>query len=261
MRSFTLFLVTSLLLGCMQAQQANTVADQQPIDYNSLSERFLTQIKNGTDTQAIQEQLANITLADLAKTLSTDNQKIAFWVNIYNAYIQIILKEQPELYQDRSSFFSKDQIAIAGHTISFDKIEHGILRRSQSKIGFGYVRKGFPDKLERQLRVANPDYRIHFALNCGAKDCPPVAIYSPNSLQEQFKKGSARFLKQSSSYDPQTKEVAVTSLFSWFRGDFGGKSGIKTILKNHGIISTVDEVHLEFKDYDWTLYLDHFISL
>ena len=233
----------------------------QNTDLNSLSEHFLKKIKNGEDTKEIRQQLADIELETLATGLKTDEQKLAFWVNIYNAYIQVILSRNPELYENRGYFFSKDRIRIAGNTISFDKIEHGIIRRSQSKLGLGYVKKGFPDKFERTLRVENPDYRIHFALNCGAKDCPPVGIYNPKELNEQFAKSTTLFLKRSSKYDAEESKVYITSLFNWFRGDFGGKDGTREILKNEGIIPSVENIDLEYKDYNWTLDLDNFIEL
>ncbi len=230
-------------------------------DLNTLSEDFLKKIKNGEDTREIRQELANIEFEALVSGLKTDEQKLAFWVNIYNAYIQVILTRSPELYENRGNFFSKDQIGIAGNVISFDKIEHGIIRRSQSKLGLGYVKKGFPDRFERTLRVENPDYRIHFALNCGAKDCPPVGIYTPEKLNEQFARSTALFLKSSSKYVATENKVYITSLFSWFRGDFGGKDGTKNILKNQGIIPNTEDIDLEYKDYDWTLALDNFIEL
>jgi len=233
----------------------------QTTNLNTLSEQFLEQIKNGDDTMEIRKELANLEIDVLVNTLKTDTQKLAFWVNIYNAYIQVILTRKPELYEDRGSFFSKDQIRIAGSQISFDKIEHGIIRRSQSKLGLGYVKKGFPDKFERLLRVENPDYRIHFALNCGAKDCPPVGIYTPEHLDGQFSKSTSLFLKNSSKYVAAEEKVYVTALFSWFRGDFGGKDGTKDILKAQDIIPTVENIDLEYKDYDWTLALNNFIEL
>lgn len=252
-------LVFLLFFGLCGAQ--NTSNANKNEDLNALSELLLKKIKNQEDTKEIRKRLANIELEVLAKSLKTDAQKLAFWVNVYNAYIQVILTRNPEFYENRGDFFSKDQIRIAGSKISFDKIEHGIIRRSQSKIGLGYVKKGFPDKFERTLRVENPDYRIHFALNCGAKDCPPVAIYKPDRLNEQFAKSTALFLKNSSKYDASENKIYVTSLFSWFRGDFGGKDGTLDILEKQGIIQTTNGVDIEYKDYDWTLDLDNFIEL
>jgi hypothetical protein len=230
-------------------------------DFNRLSERFLGNIEEGQDTQAFQDRLAHTTIDSLVNALTTDTQKLAFWINIYNAYIQVILTKNPELYKDRSSFFTKDQITIAGQKVSFATIEHGIIRKSQWDKGLGYVQDPFPGEFERKLRVGKRNYHIHFALNCGAKDCPPVAIYQPDRLEEQFNKGTERYLKKTSSYDPKKNEVQVTSLFSWFRGDFNGESGVKEILKEYKIIPKASDPKLSYNNYDWTLDLHNFIDL
>lgn len=243
--------------GQVQAQQTTASA----LDFNGLSEEFVKKAMEGKDTQELRKTLANTSVKALDKALDTNDKRLAFWVNIYNAYIQFILREDPGLYEDRNAFFKKDQIRIAGEVISFSKIEHGIIRKSQWEYGLGNVGKLFTDDFERTLRVEEPDYRIHFALNCGAKDCPPVAVYEWQRLNEQFHKGTARHLKKTTVYDPETKTARVTTLFSWFRGDFGGKDGTKDILKEHGLIPATEGVELEFKDYDWTLQLDNFITL
>ena len=230
-------------------------------DFNGLSEKFLRCIKEGGNTNDIRSELYSHSPEELKLGLKTDAQKLAFWVNIYNAYIQVFLSENPGLYKDRRAFFSRKQIPIAGNLISFAKIEHGIIRKSQWEYGLGKIRKWFPDKFERSLRVNKQDYRIHFALNCGAKDCPPVAIYNAERLGEQLKKGTAQYLKSSTTYDPETKEVAVTSLFSWFRGDFGGKRGVKNLLYELGLIPEIQGVDVTYKNYDWTLDLDNFTTL
>jgi hypothetical protein len=231
------------------------------INFNELSEKFLLATKQGNDTQQFQDQLANTTLKALENGLQSDHQKLAFWVNIYNAYIQVILSKNPELYDDRQAFFNEDRIMIAGEKVAFSKIEHGIIRKSQWPLGLGKIRKWFPNKFERKLRVKKRDYRIHFALNCGAKDCPPVAIYQANRLDEQFKKSTSRYLKKTTVYDANKKEVAITSLFSWFRGDFGSKKDVKRILKEQGLIPSIEDIDIQYKNYDWTLDLDNWITL
>ncbi|MEM8999218.1 MAG: DUF547 domain-containing protein [Bacteroidota bacterium] len=260
MKLHVLVILVWVLFSCCKVQEPTQGKDG--FDHlNSLSEQFLEDIKAGNDTKRIQEQLAKLRVEELEGALQTDAQKLAFWINIYNAFILVILNEHPEYYEDKSEFFAKEQLVIAGEKIAFAKIEHGIIRKSQWDKGFGYVRTWFPNSFERRLRVEQPDYRIHFALNCGAKDCPPVAIYTPERLQEQLKKGTQLFLKRSSKYDPDKKEVTVTALFNWFRGDFGGKRGIKKILQEHHIIPDDTKINLTYENYDWTLELDNFISL
>ena len=250
--------IFTLLLFLKTAAQSKPVP---ALDFNTLSQSFLSKAKEGLDTESIQDQLANTTLETLENGLKTDAQKLAFWVNTYNAYIQVILKKNPELYDDRGSFFNDDRIKIAGELVSFAKIEHGIIRKSQWPLGLGKIRKWFPNKFERKLRVNKRDYRVHFALNCGAKDCPPVAIYEAERLNEQFNKSTEMYLKKTTDYDETKKEVAVTSLFSWFRGDFGSNSGIKKILKKQGLIPQIKSIDITYKNYDWTLDLDNWIAL
>ena len=229
-------------------------------DFNAFSVQFLETVKAGKDSKAFQDKLANTTIEALEKGLQTDEQKLAFWVNVYNAYIQVILSKNPELYEDRQAFFNDDRVLIAGEMRAFAKIEHGIIRKSQWPLGLGRIRKWFPNKFERKLRVSKRDHRVHFALNCGAKDCPPVAIYDDERLEEQFSKGQKQYLNKTTVYNEENKTVAVTSLFSWFRGDFGGKKGTKKILIKEGLIPNKD-VDLEFKSYDWTLDLDNWTEL
>jgi hypothetical protein len=258
------FLTTLCLLfftdkNVLQAQTESTETDSK--DFNALSESFLHRIKNNEDTQDLQDIFANTSIEELDKALDTNDKRLAFWINIYNGFIQVILQKNPALYDNRGDFFKLEQIKIAGETVSFAKIEHGLIRKSQWEYGLGYIRKWFPNKFERKLRVNNPVFNVHFALNCGAKDCPPVAIYEWERLAEQFKIGTETYLKRTTEYHPATKEVSVTSLFSWFRGDFGGKSGVKKILKSNDLIPVTKDVDLLYSNYDWTLDLDNFIDL
>ncbi|MFH6604307.1 DUF547 domain-containing protein [Maribacter algicola] len=240
---------------------SNAQSTSKELDLNELSEAFLVNIKNGASTNEIREKIYGLSLEDIVNGLSTDDKKLAFWVNVYNAYIQVILSENPKLYDDKRSFFKKEQLPIAGRMISFEKIEHGIIRKSQWPLGLGFVRKWFPDRFERKLRVDKRDHRVHFALNCGAKDCPPVAIYEAPRLDDQFDRGTELYLKRTSKYNAENNEVAVTSLFNWFRGDFGCKKGIKKILKRQEIIPTTKRIDITYQNYDWTLDLDNWIEL
>jgi len=225
-----------------------------------ISQELLKTIKAKESTTALEKTIKNLDKKRLFRELKTDQEKIAFWVNIYNAYIQIKLNNNPALYEKRGKFFSMDQVDIAGEVLSFERIEHGFIRRSQKPAGLGYVRKWFPCRLERKLRVDEIDYRIHFALNCGAKSCPPVGIYSAENLDKELAYMTKTYLKNNTDYDKKSNTVKSTTLFSWFRGDFGGLSGVKDILKEQGLIPTTD-VDLKFKDYDWTLLTNQFVDI
>lgn len=245
-----------LLIGGPQESKQVTVTDSLP----ELSQAFLKKLQDGESTAAIREKLKNLSLQELETGLGTDREKLAFWINIYNAYIIQFLQDNPELYDNRSEFFKEEQIPIAGRKISFEKIEHGIIRKSQWPYGLGYIRKWFPNRFERKLRVEDRDYRIHFALNCGAKDCPPVAIYTPEQLNTQLEKSTEAFLEKTTEYDRSTNTVKVTPLFRWFRGDFC-PPGITKVLKRHGVLAEEVDPDVEFRNYDWTLELGNYTKL
>lgn len=246
-----------LFLGFSPNVLNGQVASEGPQDYNQLSRNFLQRIKLRLDTGQIQKELAEATINDLRQALRTDEQKLAFWINVYNAYIQVILFENPHLYKDKASFFKAEQIPIAGRNISFEKIENGLLRKSQWSKGLGLVRKWFPDEFERELRVEDRDYRVHFALNCGARDCPPLAIYQWTRLNEQLDMATREYLKKTSKYYPDSDKVAVTPMFKWFTGDFGLNKGVRKILMQNKVIPTDKGIQIVYKDYDWTLNLEN----
>lgn len=225
-----------------------------------LSQDFLKALQDKKPTDEYRKVLAEISLENLSQQLDTDKKRLTFWINIYNSFIMDLLKDAPEKYDDRGNFFKEEQMLIAGKSVSFDDIEHGVIRSSVIKLSWGYFSKWFVSQWERKLRTQRRDYRIHFALNCGAKSCPPVAIFDDKTVNEDLEKIARQYLTNKSEYKADENTVITTPLMSWFRGDFGGKTGTKEILKKFEIIPNTN-VEIEFGPYDWTLHLFNFTSL
>ncbi len=237
---------------------SNAVTAQTTNSYVQVSKDFLNALKGDENTDIFAEKYANFTIDELQNGLTTDAERYAFWINTYNAFIQRKLKAKPELYENRGSFFKNPFINIGGNQVAFADIEHGIIRRSQFEYFLGYVTNPFAGSWERKLRVKKRDYRIHFALNCGAKSCPPVGIYDDTKLDEQLNISSKKFLDTFT--EVKDGKIYGTSLFNWFRGDFGGLKGAKKILVKFDIIEEADkEKDFDFS-YDWTLLLDNYVE-
>lgn len=246
------FFLTVLFLSTLVLNSQNTPK------YIEVSQTLLQHIMDKKPYDKEVELLAKSTLNELVSELKTDKHKLAFWINIYNAFIQISLTENPAAYEDRGAFFGKPRVKIAGEILSFDDIEHDIMRKSRIKWSLGYLRKWFRPKWERKLRIDDDiDWRIHFALNCGAKSCPPVALYTFKNLDKELDFMTTEYLKEQTTYDAEKKEATSVALMSWFRGDFGGKCGARKILFKYGITPEKPKC-LEFKSYDWTLLLGNF---
>lgn len=257
MRGLSLFCTSIFLILMPKLLTAKTTVNLET-DPVKISQNFLYAARTGDSTSSYQNDLKNLDEHNLSNVLNTDAKKIAFWLNIYNGFTQVILSKNPDKYKTRGAFFSSKQIEIAGYLLSLDLIEHGILRRSKVKWAEGYLNKWFPSDFEKKLRVKELDYRIHFALNCGAKSCPPIAFYEPKKLNEQLNVAVRTYLKDECEYDTLNHTVKVPALMGWFRGDFGGKSGIRRVLAKNEIIPKGSEPKIKFKTYDWTLYLNNY---
>ncbi|MBN8718403.1 MAG: DUF547 domain-containing protein [Sediminibacterium magnilacihabitans] len=219
-----------------------------------LSERLLYNVKTEEPTADIEKELSSVDKKRIVEGLNNDKAIKTFWVNIYNAWFQILAvrekKKNPEI-------FTSKLILIAGRKFSLDDIEHGILRKFRWKYSKGYLPKFFSGKLIKQLAVSKIDYRIHFALNCGAKSCPPIAFYSYDNIDRQLDMATKSFLSGETEIDDAKREVRVTKIMDWFIADFGGKKGIRGIIKEV-MQKDVAEYSIKFKPYNWDEALHNF---
>jgi Protein of unknown function, DUF547 len=223
-----------------------------------LSQEIMYAARLGEQTDSLLQVIAALDEQNLQIALDTDEKKMAFWINMYNGFTQVLLKADSNLYKKRGEFFRKKAINIGGHFYSLDDIEHGILRRSSVKWSGGYFNNIFPGAKEKAERVQRKDYRIHFALNCGAKSCPPIAFYEPENLNRQLTLAERAYLSAEVVYDSTANKLYLPAIMGWFRKDFGGKKGMIKIVKRLGIISEEVKPAIQFKSYDWTLYLNHY---
>ncbi len=204
-------------------------------------------------TEKIVTLLANTDRSVLLQEISDDEHKKAFWTNIYNAFVVYRLLKNPSEYDDRGKFFKTESIEIADQILSLDNIEHDILRRRKHKLSKGYFNKLCTSKEIKELMVDRIDYRIHFALNCGAYSCPPIRIYTPENIEKEFASASKDYLTAEVEYFPEKNMVRVPVLMDWFMGDFDGVSGTRKILHDLDLIEPGSKPKVRYKSYNWDL--------
>jgi len=200
------------------------------------------------DSAALQKLRAALGTVNVS-ALDRD-QQLAFWINLYNVNtVARVVEGYPvasirDLSSDpiiRLNVFSKETVPFGGGKISLNTIEND------------KVREGFHDP------------RIHFALNCAAKSCPPlrgeafVGARVGAQLDDQVRKFMA---------GPATRVEAkggdvtlhVTKIFDWFEKDFDrwGGSVVAFVRKylpseKARLLPAKGEVDVEHDDYDWAL--------
>ena len=223
-------------------------------DPSKHAQQLLLKLKTDQTAQLEINFLSHLSSTVLEEHLVNESMKKAFWINVYNALIILKVRENPELYEKkRNQFFSKKWLLIAGQKLSFDDIEHGILRRSKHKFSRGAFNKPFYriSRFEKKFRLDSLDYRIHFALNCGAVSCPPLAFFEATRIHEQLESAKINFLQSDSNFDEATNTLYVSKIFYWFMRDFGGKKGIVRMHKDLKIIPKYGLPLVRFKDYNW----------
>lgn len=222
-------------------------------DLQSLAEQLLLAVKMEKDTSALSAQLKQIPIDELKSQLLNDDKKKAFWINIYNSYFQILRQEKVE----KPSIYKKRLIYIAGKKFSLDEIEHGILRKNKFKYSLGYLPNYFASQLIKSLTVDQLDYRIHFALNCGAKSCPPIAFYRSIQINEQLDMATQSFLETESQFNHDKKIIYTSSLFKWYLADFGAQNGIQKIFELF-LDRSFKNYAIRYTDYSWEEELGNF---
>lgn len=223
-------------------------AEQAP---SELARRLLEQVRREHPTESTLQAIGRLDRFELDELRSDRRTALSFWLNVYNAAAQLLLERRPELFESRWRFFRTTAITVAGVELSLDDIEHGILRDKRSKYGLGYlprlVSTGFG--AEHRLDV---DPRVHFALNCGAASCPAILAYDPESVDRTLDAATESYLQQTVTYDTNRNRVRVPRVCLWFIGDFGGRSGLRTFLRDHGQIPPESAPTIRFKGYDWS---------
>lgn len=224
------------------------------MELENLSQELLEKARKEEDAEELIKRLQELNTVEIVDNLKNDEARKAFWINIYNAYSQILLREKPERYRFKSIFFMRRYINIAGQKMSLNKIENGYLRSSKLSIGFGYLKNPLARKFARKIRVDEVDPRVHFALNCGAKTCPPIRFYMSEDLDNQLEKATENYLNQ--EVEVSKNRLEVPRVFLWYRGDFGGGKGVKQFLSKYGHETSGKKIR--YKNWNWELQLNSF---
>ena len=153
-------------------------------------------------------------------------EKISFFINIYNAFVihAFVVNGAPGNLFKRFRFYNTYTYLIGGLYYSLHDIESGILR-SNRKPPFALKNPFSTGDPRLKFIVPIPDTRIHFALNCGARSCPPIKIYSHENLDEELKIATEAFLEGDGvEVDILKREICLSKIFHWYKNDFGGSN-------------------------------------
>jgi hypothetical protein len=183
------------------------VDDQGRVDYAALK-------ADSRDLERYYLQLTTYSPDSHPAFFPTDQSKLAYWINAYNAAVlKTVLRYYPIASVEaikppfllfflprKSGFFLFQRVIFGGKTTSLYFLEHGVVRK----------------------RFADP--RVHFALNCASRSCPrlPQSAFTAEELHEQLDYEARRFVaeKRNVNIDHHQSTVWLSSIFDWYADDF-----------------------------------------
>lgn len=192
--------------------------------------------------------------------LEGDAARIAFWVNAYNDRLRSVMDERRprgHLFRHRRIF--REPFEVGGLTYTLDVIEHGLLR-GNARPPYALrplLRAGDP---RRAAAPARPDPRVHFALNCGARSCPPLRRYSSERLDQELERASRAYLAAESALDRKSMRLTLPGLVKLYRSDFGGDEDLVEMAADAlggedaaWIRARAGELRIGYSRFDWRL--------
>jgi hypothetical protein len=162
-----------------------------------------------------------------------ENEKLAYWINLYNAStVSLILKNYPlKSIREIGDPWDIVFVKAGGKEYSLNDIEHNIIRKEFN------------------------EPRIHFALVCAAKSCPPLLneAYVADKLDKQLQQQGVKFINNPKKNEIATVNIKISKLFDWYKGDFIKQGSLIDFLNGFAKTKISDDAKIGFMDYDWSL--------
>lgn len=229
----TLLLALTLIVPAAAARALDTAPYQSVLTAHAH--------RGGVDYAALAaDASARANLDRYVASLATmpDAAPLADWLNAYNALVikSIVARWPLASVRDVPGFFDRVRHGVAGQQRTLDDIEN------------------------RVIRPRFHDARVHFALNCGAVSCPPLAprAFAQGSLDAALD-GLARSAVANDAFVRVTgTSVKVSEIFFWFAEDFVRDAGsviawLKRYDRGHRLDAVPANVTLERISYRWAV--------
>jgi hypothetical protein len=187
------------------------------------------------DVEQLGQYRNTLEQADTAKL--TRDEQLARYINLYNAtVIHAVADCARDGYSvaEREFALFKEPLVHLGERkyVSLDHLEHEI------------IRKQFKDP------------RIHVALACAARSCPPLLnrAYRAADLDQVLDANMKRFVTDAlrNQIDEAKRELRLSKIFEWYADDFGGKDAVAAYVARYAG-KDVAGYRVSYLEYDWTL--------
>lgn len=176
--------------------------------------------------------------ATTPSTSWSKNKQKAFWMNAYNAYtIKLILDNYPlksirSIKQKGKGAWDIPFAVVGGKSYSLNHIEHKILR----------------------AKLFDP--RIHVGVNCASGSCPKLhnKAFTESNVNSELEKLMKIFVNDPTrNKTTDSKKVALSEIFNWYKGDFTKKGSLIDYLNKYSNTKLEPKARISYLTYNWNL--------
>lgn len=183
------------------------------------------------------------------------DEQFAFWINTYNAFtLKLILDHYPVASINE---LEKDDVGPWDQPLIPMRAFHPEGKDRDLTLN---------DVEQRILRPVFKDARVHAAVNCASKGCPPLRAeaFEGARLDEQLEEQMRAFVADRSRnrFDKANKKLVLNSIFEWYAEDFADKKRgttradflMRFATESAGPdLTWIKSAKVTFDNYDWSL--------
>lgn len=245
-----------LLFALLAFRLGTALAGQPTFDaaHPLLSDLLKEHLRNGRvdygalarDRRCLDDYLASTAAVPKATFDSWSKpDQLAFLINVYNASTIRLVRDNYPVTSIRKigGFFTSpwklDSVQLWGQSFTLDDVEHNLIRKNYA------------------------DPRIHFALVCAARGCPPLRprAYVGATLEADLDEQGRLFMAQSEKnrVDRQAGVLWLSPIFDWYGKDFitDDKSLSEALTQwmspDDAQYVRSNRLKVRFTEYDWSL--------
>ena len=200
------------------------VSDNGNVDYEGF--------KNSREKLLGYISILQNTFPKFDKLKPSKEQKLAYWINTYNALtIDLILQNYPlKSIKDIDKPWDQRLWKFGNKWLNLNDIEHQILRKMDEP-------------------------RIHFAIVCASFSCPKLqnTAFTVSDIETQLTTATKEFLDDSTKNYISQNNLRLSKILKWFAKDFKTNGSLIDFLNKYTEIEISSKAKKSFKDYNWDL--------
>lgn len=160
------------------------------------------------------------------------DEQLAYWINAYNAHTLHLVASKYFIYSVMDIYggdvWNRVKLKVGGGAYTLNQIEKEILVK----------------------RLKEP--RVHFAINCAAKSCPPLLnrAWQARTMQADLEARTRSFLNDKAHNRITATRLELSKIFEWYAADFGD---VRAFVGRYTAVKVNSKATITYRDYDWQL--------